>query len=582
MGTVIANPEVRFTANSGEYAAAMRDIRSSTETTTASFVSMGGLVGEQGEVMADGLRTSTREVTHLAGAFGAAGGEGTRFTYALTAIVLEGLNPLALGVVAVGVGVNLLIDYFKESSKEAEKAAAEGLKAYHEELKKTEEQANRTSDETQKLLEKLQGLKTGVPAEEIGIQNAIAKQQKLMDAAAGKTIAGGNATQWYQEELRLEANIRDLKRAGYADDSREVENQQRLVDLAEENYRKLQDEVDIHKREMGLLQDKLRALRDVTTEEKAQKLEKERELAIDGASHALAAKKTEESKAAAREASKQLSEMAKGLGDLDHENEKAWGYGKDAVHTYDVMVRQAKEDVHDATSEISHANEETRKLAASEHARFVQGEKDDARWLEMYTEAADRQRQAFEKTDAITGWDTEMQKLTVDSQLYGVVAAHVADTITHDFSSGVAGALIDIQTHSKTAQVAFKELATSIVFDFERMIIEALAFRAITSAIGFGGGISTATASATSAINTRTASLAASEASSTAKSMRVEIHSHGTPQRIDSALQDSGPDGARRLKVMISDVVAEDMATGGKASRAAAGAFGLSRTTRRR
>lgn len=59
---------------------------------------------------------------------------------------------------------------------------------------------------------------------------------------------------------------------------------------------------------------------------------------------------------------------------------------------------------------------------------------------------------------------------------------------TRDLASGFADALISVQTHSKTAKEAFKDMASSIVQDLERMAVKALMFKAIEAGIDWLSG----------------------------------------------------------------------------------------------
>jgi hypothetical protein len=184
-----------------------------------------------------------------------------------------------------------------------------------------------------------------------------------------------------------------------------------------------------------------------------------------------------------------------------------------------------------------------------------------------------------ETVQSIRDFNSEITRMKEELKGVDEVGVAVANTLTHGVASGAADALVAIADGSKSAKEAFSQFAKSVVTDLTRMILEAVIFRAIMSSIGLSGAPATGGAAVAGAAGGGAKSLAVSGAA-TKSAMKVELHNYGGAKV--STAEDIGPDGAKRLRVMIEDAAAESISKGGKVWQAIRDTTGASRVPKRR
>lgn len=588
MGTPIANPEVRFTTNSGEYVADMNRIKAASQSTTASFASMGGAFGHHGEILETGLRKSTMELSHLAAAFGSTSGEATRFAGALTSIAFTGLNPIALGVVAAGVAITGIVEHFAEAKKAAGEFAKETTAAARE-LRQMQAEIDDLNA----------GTKTaGLVRYKEALEDAEAALHKLERAAIDEQARGGavlfgvDLEELHEAQQRVETARERLSRAQKRLDAEDaasarmksqaqVEASAAAVNqfVLEANQIKMlaryNDELTKLVLKSRFAYDARRAAIKGITEEQHHQLE-DAQFAIeqDIKANYLRAQAAK----AAEVEEKRLSQAIK-----DHEEERKRvlaGFLADA---------KAEKDQHDLiTTALKKQEEEEKKLAAErlkDHLAAIEAFQKEVEALE---EVRIAQRETFERTDFGAGYAAEMRKLTAESNELGVVGGRVADELTHGFSSGLASALVDVADGSKTAQQAFSDFAKSVVDDLARMVLEATIFRAVMGALGYvsgptadpnangGGYYSGVNGSRGPSEGVYTKSALAGGGGGT----RITINNNAGAD-VGAASQ-TGSDGIEEVMIHIEKRMASNVRRGGALAQAIEETHGVKRVPRRR
>ena len=629
-----------FVANTANYTTGMDAVVVKNKTVTESFSHIGGMMGEEGD-LTHGLRRSTRELSHLGAAFGVAGGEGTRFALALTQVLAEGLNSVALVVVAAGVGIGKLIEAHKEAEEAAKKHKEEIAKLVEElEAMKAATHDLLTGDKSAQLFpfeaalkkareieseifehgrermtaeEWAEAWKGAIEKTEIA-QAKLEEKQKQIDVeekkrAQEKVVATAKAVSGFEREayyktLLADATTEEGKRILQARIAYEkfIDATKGLTDAQRAELSKAQDivEATIRQEEAAKRAAKAKAEAEAAAK-KAAGIEAEAadyvadhtldgiERMIEGLGKLAAAKKAQSIKE--RDAADQDAADAKEVSDAHIEN--ALALNRALAHLDASGNTERVEAIKDG------AREENAALDAKYHELLVNMRKygEDTKTLEQAIADA-HVRIAKKELEDVTilgddfakGFEAQLQRMQRDQQSMGQLGAQISQQLVSSTSSGLANALIEIETHSKSAKDAFKDFAVGVLVDLQRIILEAYIARIALAALGLAsGGGDPGTGTSTTAGNPSSGGADfPSGGASYAKSMRVggstrvEVHNHGTPQKVDSAEESIDADGVKRLKLMMSDALADDVARGGSASRSMEAAYGLSRATRRR
>lgn len=193
----------------------------------------------------------------------------------------------------------------------------------------------------------------------------------------------------------------------------------------------------------------------------------------------------------------------------------------------------------------------------------------------------------------VYGLREELSRMSEELRHTDRMGVELAHTLTDGLGSRGADAFLALADGSKSAKEAFGDFAKSMVSDIMRIVIATTIANAALSALGFGGpaGISAAgnasqirvTGYSSSGVpNLGLKSTPAPAAYGANGPTKIEYHDHTKRGTAVETQEDITPEGLRRLKVMVTDIVADDAAQNGRASRALAATYGLSRTSRRR
>lgn len=201
------------------------------------------------------------------------------------------------------------------------------------------------------------------------------------------------------------------------------------------------------------------------------------------------------------------------------------------------------------------------------------------------------------------GYTAQIQLMQEEFATFGKLGAQVAKQMTEGFAGGVTDALFEMVDGTKSAREAFADFARSFILQTARMIVQALILYAVLTALGLSTTMQTQTFPSMPSVTdggkkqhggafrvggaggidsqmvmfraTPGETVAVSRPGDSGGGTHVEIiNMTGSPAQ---AQETTGPDGKRRIRVLIGEAVADDLAQGGPASRALTRHFGIPR-----